>query len=292
MKLAPAPFFFYKRSLMTRSFTPKEEAQAKLAWPKMNTAGVVVTDEATPRYNCLAWTLGIATRWLWPWPPGAVSKDDFDAFYLANGFVPSPTGPIAAFGLGPGKMTHGSVSGTGHGPRWESKCGAWLRIQHGLAEMEGGAIYGHVLGFYAASSLGETAAERLTAMKTERLSKAELKFIKARAEQVADELRERFARAYARWKEDWDHPLMALSSDPAARTQTPAFLELIALGSEILPLLMERLTHADEFFALQAVDRLIRLEFVVRHDPTEPAVLLGEQGRAVETVKQWIRMEA
>jgi hypothetical protein len=80
------------------------------------------------------------------------------------------------------------------------------------------------------------------------ISEAEMKFILFRAKQVPEGLRHRFALAYARWKGDWDHPLLVLSADPAARTQTPAFLELIALGSEILPLLMERLTHADEFF--------------------------------------------
>jgi hypothetical protein len=129
-------------------------------------------------------------------------------------------------------------------------------------------------------------------MKTEKLSKTNLKFLKTRAEQVDPTLRERFEQAYRKWQADWEHPLIAVSSDPAARGQTPAFLELIALGRDILPLLMERLTHADEFFALQAVDRLLRPEFVVRHDPVAPAALLGEQGRAHATVKQWVKMEA
>lgn len=129
-------------------------------------------------------------------------------------------------------------------------------------------------------------------MKLKRLSKADLKFIKDRVQQVSPDLQERFEKTYEKWKEAWNHPLIAVSSNPATRTQTPSFLELIALGPEILPLLMDKLTRPDDFFALQAVDRLIRPQFVVSRDPADPAVLLGEQGRAIETVKQWIRTEA
>ena len=42
----------------------------------------------------------------------------------------------------------------------------------------------------------------------------------------------------------------------------------------------------------KAVDRLIRPEFVVSRQPDDPAALLGEQGRAIEMVKQWIRTQA
>lgn len=129
-------------------------------------------------------------------------------------------------------------------------------------------------------------------MKTEKISRADLKFIKARVELVDTELRERFNKAYRAWKEAWNHPLIVISSNPASRTQAPAFLELIALGPGILPLLMEKLTEPEEFFALMAVDRLLRPEFVIARAPDDPAALFGGQGRAIETVKQWIRTEA
>lgn len=129
-------------------------------------------------------------------------------------------------------------------------------------------------------------------MKPEKLSKADLKFIRNRVQQVSPVLRERFEKTYEKWKEAWNHPLIAVSSNPATRTQTPSFLELIALGPEILPLLMDKLTRPEDFFALQAVDRLLRPQFIVSREPGDPAALLGEQGRAIETVKQWIRTEA
>jgi hypothetical protein len=263
---------------------------AKQIWPNMNVGAGVVTGNATARYNCLAWTLGVTTSWLWPWGSKVPTKGDFDTFYQGFGFVPSGAGPIAAFGLNPNGMTHGAVCGPGHGPRWESKCGAWLRLQHGLAEMEGGALYGDVLGFYSriGGSELDDKVERLTTM-TAKLSRSDLRFLKDRVKNVEPELKRRFAHAYTAWKESWDHPLIAVSSDPATRTQTPAFLELIALGPQIIPLLMEKLTNPNEFFTLQAVDRLSRPEFVISDHPDDPALLLGEQARAIETVRHWIR---
>src|SRR5207249_167738 len=134
--------------------------------------------------------------------------------------------------------------------------------------MEGGSLYGNVLGFYARRAfrvfdVKETNA-RLKAMMTElKLAKAELKFLKERVHQVDMALRDQFEKTYKAWKESWNHPLVVISSNPADRTHSVAFLELIALGPSILPLLMEKLTDPDEFFALQAVDRLLRPELSV-----------------------------
>jgi hypothetical protein len=261
----------------------------------MNVATAVVSANATAQYNCLAWTLGITTSWIWPWSTADVTKVEFDAFYHSHGFVPASSGPIAVLGLNLNVMTHASITGPGHGPRWESKCGAWLRLQHGLAEMEGGTLYGDVLGFFSRSPTSSIdalgAVARIGSMKAEKLSKADLKFLKARVQQVDPELSVRFEDAYGKWKEACSHPLIVISSNPVSRTQTPAFLELVSLGPEILPLLMEKLTDPDEFFALQAVDRLLRPGFAVSRKPDDPAALLGEQGRALETLKQWIRTQ-
>jgi hypothetical protein len=159
--------------------------------------------------------------------------------------------------------------------------------------MEAGALYGDVLGFYSriGGSELDNQVERLTTM-TAKLPRTDLRFLKDQVKNVEPELKRRFTRAYAAWKESWNHPLIAVSSDPATRTQTPAFLELIALGPQIIPLLMERLTNPDEFFALQAVDRLSRPEFVISDHPDDPALLLGEQARAIETIRHWIRTHA
>jgi hypothetical protein len=124
------------------------------------------------------------------------------------------------------------------------------------------------------------------------LTPRQINFVKTRASQVDRQLKERFDKAYTAWKATWNHPLIVVSSSPAARAQSVEFLELISLGSDVLPLLMEKLTDPDEFFALVAVDRLIRPELQVTHEPDDEAVLLGEQGRAIETVQRWVQTEA
>src|SRR5262249_8898107 len=187
-----------------RSLAAQEQTQAKQMWPRMNVAGVAVTDGATTRYNCLAWALGITTSWIWPWTTATVTKTQFDAFYLGEGYIPAASGSIAVFGLNAGAMTHGSISGPGHGPRWESTCGAWLRIQHGLAEMEGGSLYGTVVGFYTRPAPGVAQSPTTMAtrriMKLEKLSKADVHFLQDRARQVNPEMRARFQKSYEKWK--------------------------------------------------------------------------------------------
>ena len=288
---------------MSRSLTPQEQAQARQTWPRMNVGAVVVTDEATRRYNCLAWTLGITTSWVWPWGSRNATKAEFDTLYRGYGFSPAGSGTIAAFGLNLNSMTHGSITGQGHGPRWESKAGAWLRIQHGLGEMEGGSLYGNVLGFYRRAALMvadlqqtnlrlQTLLKAQTMKETFNLAADQMTYVKTRASQADRQLKERFDKAYAAWKATWDHPLIAISSAPTARAQAVEFLDLISLGPDILPLLMEKLTDPEEFFALVAVDRLARPELQITRELDDDAVLLGEQGRALETVQRWVQSEA
>jgi len=286
---------------VARPLTPNEKTQARQVWPRLNVDAVVVTDEATNRYNCLAWTLGITTSWVWPWGSRNATKSEFDALYRSYGFNPAGSGSIAGFGLNLNSMTHGSITGPGHGPRWESKCGAWLRIQHGLGELEGGSQYGNVLGFYARAKPTplvtglRPATERLKSLLEAETTKElisltddELNDVRTRASQVDEQLKERFDQAYAAWRATWQHPLIAVSSAPAARAQTTEFLELIVLGPEILPLLMAKLADPDEFFAMVAVDRLARPELQVIRELDDESLLLGEQGRAIETVRRWI----
>jgi hypothetical protein len=288
---------------VTRLLTLQEKSQARQIWPRMNVDAVIVTDEATNRYNCLAWTLGISASWVWPWGSRSPSKVEFDVLYRSYGFSPAGAGIIAAFGLDVHSMTHGSISGPEHGPRWESKCGAWLRIQHGLGEMEGGSLYGSVHGFYRRTASMTTNLEQAdvrlqTLLKAQTMKELlcltadQRNFVHTRSAQVDKQLKERFDTAYNAWKATWSHPLIVVSSAPTARTQTTEFLELVSLGPGILPLLMEKLTDPNEFFALMVVDRLARPELHVIREIDDEAVLLGEQGRAIETVQRWVASEA
>jgi hypothetical protein len=274
---------------MSRALTPQEKQQARQIWPRLNVDAVVVTDEQTRRYNCLAWTLGITTSWVWPWGSRNATKSEFDALYRSHGFNPAAAGEIAAFGLNLNSMTHGSISGPGHGPRWESKCGAWLRIQHGLGELEGGSFYGNVLGFYTHRALLKAAlAGEGATIQPMKLEESEAEAIKQKASAVSKDVTERFNIAYKAWVETWEHPLVIVSSNPSDRAQSTQFLELIALGPQIIPLLIERLATSDEFFTLQAIDRLLPASHLVSLELEDPRILGGEQERAAATVRRWL----
>jgi len=90
---------------MARPMTAAERQRFAAAFPNLNVNLAVVTDNATPVYNCIAWTVGITTRWIWP--GGSIGH--FDTFYHGFGFVRSGNGPIAAWGTSASAMTHGSV---------------------------------------------------------------------------------------------------------------------------------------------------------------------------------------
>jgi len=85
--------------------------------------------------------------------------------------------------------------------------------------------------------------------------------------------------------------LIATSSAPGARAQSIEFLELLSLGPEILPLLMEKLTDPEQFFALVAVDRLIRRELQVIRD-WMMRLCSWASIAAIDTVLRWIQTEA
>ena len=278
---------------MARPMTPAEKTAYSAAFPALNVNNAVVTGEATPVYNCLAWTLGITNAWVWP----GKNEADFDRLYNGAGFVRAANGPIAAWGYSAGEMTHGSISGPGHGPRWESKCGQGLRFQHGLTELETapnvGAKYGKVRYFYAPRrrTLASLVATIIARLRMQSLSKQIPESYRAAVAQAAANLhpgiREEFMQHYRQWREGWSSEAIALSSDPAVVRSLPGFEELRSMGPEIVPLVMERLLKPEEFFALQLYDVLHGDGVSAEAMPVE-YLFGGEQLRARLTVEAWL----
>jgi hypothetical protein len=74
--------------------TGAEKTEYKAVFPNLDVDKAVVTGENSGVYNCLAWTLGITTSWVWP----GENESDFDTLYLGNGFKRAANGPVAALG--------------------------------------------------------------------------------------------------------------------------------------------------------------------------------------------------
>jgi hypothetical protein len=274
---------------MPRNMTPAEKQKFRGYFPSLNVDQAVVTGEASGVYNCLSWTLGITDRWVWP----GATVQAFDQLYNGAGFIRAGNGPIAAWGQSLTQMTHGCVSGPVHGPRWESKCGSDLRIQHGLNELTG-ASYGRVLAFYAprnttTKTLVSRMASRSRPKRKVSLSAPETANLRKEVGVVPPELRREFERLYNEWRDTWREPHLAILSDPAVLRYSREFAAVAALGPEILPLVVEKLANREEFFALQLYDALqSHGSLKVEIEPDLPDVLEGEQGRAERVVKHWL----
>jgi hypothetical protein len=98
---------------MARPMTAAEKQRFRGYFPNLDVDRAVVTGAASTVYNCLSWTVGYTDRWLWP----GGSINHFDTFYRGFGFIRATDGPIAAWGHSTSTMTHGCISGPGHGPR-------------------------------------------------------------------------------------------------------------------------------------------------------------------------------
>jgi hypothetical protein len=190
-------------------------------------------------------------------------------------------------------MTHGCISGTGHGPRWESKCGGDLRIQHGLGELAG-SLYGRVIAYYRESRLVEAVfvpiAEEIMPEKTGKsyLSAAQKKILREQRSHISTAVQTAFDVAFRAWKATWFQGGLAISSDPHTRAVGKEFDALIALGPAALPLVIEALANPENFLALQLYDAMQPNERLVLHIAAgDERILEGEQGRARRVVQAW-----
>jgi hypothetical protein len=274
---------------MARPMTLAEKQRFLASFPNLDVNKAVVTGEISSVYNCISWTVGVTNRWLWP----GDSLAAYDAFYRGFGFVRAGDGPVAAWGRSTSAMTHGSISGPGHGPRWESKCGADLRIQHGLSELAGGS-YGRVVAFYrrsrAANAIFAPILEEAMSEKTSKsyLTTHQKKILRDQCGALPADLRSAFAAAFNAWKEIWFRGGLAFESNPHSRGVGKEFDALIRLGPRILPLVVETLADPENFLALQLYDAIQPDEKLVVHfDAEDERILEGEQGRARRVVQAW-----
>ncbi len=275
---------------MARPMTAAEKQRFRGNFPNLDVDRAVVTGDTSTVYNCIAWTVGYTDRWLWP----GSSISNFDSFYKGFGFVRGRDGPVASWGHSTSNMTHGCIAGPSHGPRWESKCWGDLRIQHGLNELVGSS-YGRVVAFYRRSRLvDDPYTTIMEADMNERTPKSSLtvaqkKVLREQRGGVPADLQAAFDAAFNAWKDTWFSGGLGISSDPHTRAVGKEFDALIALGPQILPLVVDKLADADNFLALQLYDAIQPDErLVVQYGPDDERILEGEQGRARHVVQAWL----
>jgi hypothetical protein len=115
------------------------------------------------------------------------------------------------------------------------------------------------------------------------ISAAQRARLDAEVAQLPADLRDRFERLYQDWKRAWDRFDIRIRSNSAAVRDTEEFPRLVALGPQILPLVVAKLMDRDEFHALQLYD-------VLQDRPELQATnrFEGEQRRALEAANRWL----
>lgn len=137
-----------------------ERDDAKGTFPNLVHCEWSITDEATPVYSCIAWSVGETTAWYNPDDidstfgdnDGTLENSDMDAFYLAKkGWTPTATGAADAeamyFSGYHGAKKKGCACGAGKWIMFESKCGQWIRMEHVWNQLNG-TLYGAPTRFY------------------------------------------------------------------------------------------------------------------------------------------------
>lgn len=163
-----------KPSLVFFDYTRYAEERRKLAGDKSfpylgtdfevlgpSTGHVDQAPKGTVVYNCIAWTLGITSRWVWPAKPKMkATVKDFDELYGRAGYKRLD---IRDTRFVPGQekiMLYGKVGSSGavnptHGSRqetdgtWSSKLGGLALIKHRTPEAVAGPSYGDPIAVYA-----------------------------------------------------------------------------------------------------------------------------------------------
>jgi hypothetical protein len=269
-----------------------EQVQYRGFFPKLKVEHTLVTAEATPRYNCIAWSVGITHHWLWP----GDAMEDFDYFYSSYGFEADEEGEISLWGLGPYAMSHACRLSEQHLDLWESKCGAGLRILHSLEELEGEAYGRHWKFFRKTLTSGKIKSwsmKEAQEMTTYQLSGSERSALEAQIRLLPPFLQHTFQHRFQIWKATWFAGILAIDSNPASRARGPAFRALLEMGPEILPLVVREMLNPEHFFALQLFERLQNDPslhgFMAAEHQVPYGMPLSEQEKTVNALRQYFR---
>ncbi len=107
---------------------------------------------------------------------------------------------------------------------------------------------------------------------------------------VPEKTRVSFDKIFCEWQKTWGAEEFKYISNPSFVRLTKPYQNLVAMGDQILPLIIEKLLNPNNFFALQLYDSLqSNKKLIVCLDPAADEILEGEQGRARRTVLAWLK---
>jgi hypothetical protein len=134
-------------------------------FPRLLTNFEVLATPAPKSYNCIAWSLGITDKWVWP----GTTIADFDKLNAKHGYRRLATVDLSLkagqqkIALYATRKSDGTVVCTHQALQaadgtWTSKLGELPLIKHMTADAVGGGSYGEVVAVYVRAASGSTHA--------------------------------------------------------------------------------------------------------------------------------------
>lgn len=122
------------------------------------------------------------------------------------------------------------------------------------------------------------------------ITQAEKEIIAYEVEKVAG-FQEKFDSLFNQWLENWKtNPETMFSNSTLDAKKLEEYPQLLAMGKEIIPLLMEKLLDENNFVGLVLYDDLQdNPDYKIVYDYEGTDWLEGEANRAKRTIKLWIK---
>lgn len=277
-------------------------------FPLLNIDNVMLVAAPTYKYNCIAYSMGLTNTWINP-PSDELSlevmynhakclKGAYSNFKKVQRM--SIDSRIDTYSKG-GGPTHASAK-TSY-TDYSSKLGTDWLISHRRNELERG-IYGNIsMSFQPTDefvcSVNDLQSERaaliseIAAWESSKIiefSDEERNCIKIEAKSKL-QYKDEFIKLFHKWKKNWlTNPATKRSNDSRVTKQLEEFPQLMALGSKIIPLILELLIEDpdENFILLVLYDELNNITNKIMYKKDDPAMFEGEQVRALRTVKLYL----
>jgi hypothetical protein len=142
----------------------------------------------------------------------------------------------------------------------------------------------------AAAAAATGLADPASAQAQPYLSRSEVAELRHEIAAIPREIRRAFDQRYRTWRNTWDSPALAVLSDTRSTRNSAEFAALVGLGPQILPLLIDKIAHPQEFFALQVYE-VLRPDWSANIEADGKPVFASEQAKARRAVKDWFRLK-
>lgn len=121
------------------------------------------------------------------------------------------------------------------------------------------------------------------------LTKAEQQIVTSSAQKVKSDVRDKFEKLHEEWYDaSREDAKIRLSSSIGARMELPQFKEMLNMGSEIIPLVVEKMMDKKYFFTQSLYEALMENAHLSIGGDKQAA--MSSQDRAQYLVRQWVSM--